>query len=169
MSQFTDWFLASPEEAKEIIISEIPQEKWDFVTLEGIIDSDLMELASYLEAEFSDFDILEFDPMVVEIKSSFIKALAKIEDSRINEITDKWSTLEGIGGVDRDVLTEALKKMISISQKALPENKSILQIWGIGGNSAEIHNTIDVYNDVIYDDDVDDGDKAYDINDDDWR
>ena len=127
MSQLTEWFIAEPAEVKDIIVSEAHEEKWSFVTLQGIIDSDLMELAEHFQTEFSDYNMIEFDPMVIEIDSSFIKALASIDESKKNETLKAWASREGLEAIDSEVLDNALNKMIDLSKEAVTKNKKVIQ------------------------------------------
>jgi len=128
MSQFTDWFIANPDEAKSLIRSDDPMSHWKGTSLEGIIDSDLMELAEYLNSDFSDFDLLVFDPMVFEISPAFIAALAAVEIESIAQIAEAWKTREGMNEHSTELLTAAIHSLRNLCLEATSTKASVLQV-----------------------------------------
>lgn len=141
MGMYTDWFLAQPDEAAEIAMSDDPFHRWPCLSLKSVLDLELQRLWSILldrrfSAALQIADQLlygeedsEEGPFVFEVAPDFVGLLAEVPDARTGEIAKKWAKIaEFKGRMDQADVAAALDELIGFAREARRKNLSILQL-----------------------------------------
>lgn len=137
MGVLTDIFIASPEEAEKLGLSEDTFEDFKGIFAKGQSTVTLESLHEIIAAKDGTkaedismiFSADEEGPWVLEIPIGLSRSLAALKGQDLSEISAKWSRTEEMQmDYDPDSVGDLLREMVDLADEAVKLNKGLL-MW----------------------------------------
>jgi hypothetical protein len=142
MSFYTDWFIASEDQAHAIasIITteEHSLEDWPHIALKNIGVVELMRLWSILLKKKFDptlsvtsrllLQVSEEGPFVMVVAPEFIQLLAGIHEADVPRYASIWGNAEEFTRWSTEELIDVLRQLSAFAQQAVKEKKPVLEM-----------------------------------------
>jgi hypothetical protein len=129
MAQFTSWFLASPSDAAAIALDEGESDRFQQLTLDGILLLEIEHLGQILGLTGYEPRLLyqgdKSGPWVMAVPPDFVAALARADD--LDGLADRWMELsEHLEEKGDEELRNDLRHMVDFARRAVQTGQTIL-------------------------------------------